>query len=95
VYEQTPYRGYLSTIQLNAHFGLDSIASIDSMVIKWPDGAKEVLTGVAVDRTINIDKKNAKGVYDWRLQPLATNALFRDVTDSLGRTVPACATGLC
>lgn len=84
VYEQTPYRGYLSTIQLNAHFGLDSIAAIDSMVIKWPDGAKEVLTGVAVDRTINIDKKNAKGVYDWRLQPLATNALFRDVTDSLG-----------
>ncbi len=29
VYEQTPYRGYLSTMQLNPHFGLDS-SSIDS-----------------------------------------------------------------
>jgi hypothetical protein len=42
-YEQTPYRGYLSSIQLNPHFGLGGVSTIDSLVIKWPDGAKQVL----------------------------------------------------
>src|SRR5262249_13162688 len=34
VYEETPYRGYLSTMQLDPHFGLGAVASVDSMVVK-------------------------------------------------------------
>ncbi|HTF27744.1 MAG TPA: FG-GAP-like repeat-containing protein [Flavitalea sp.] len=84
IYEQTPYRGYLSSIQLNAHFGLDSITKTDSLVVKWPDGRKQVIKNVAVDQTITVDKKNATDRYSWHLPLLAENALFKDVTASSG-----------
>ena len=40
VYEETPYRGYLSTMPMDAHFGLGKTSRIDSMIVKWPDGKK-------------------------------------------------------
>ena len=79
VYEQTPYRGYLSSIQLNPHFGLDSISQIDSLVVKWPDGSKQVIKNVAADQTITVDKKNANETYSWHQPLLAENTLFKDV----------------
>ena len=33
VYENNPYRGYLSTMQGIAHFGLGKITMVDSVVI--------------------------------------------------------------
>ena len=38
VYENNPYRGYFSTMQETAHFGLGKIPMIDSVVIRWPGG---------------------------------------------------------
>ena len=83
-YEQTPYRGYLSSIQLNPHFGLDTVALIDSLIIKWPDGSKELIKNVAADQTLKLNKKNAKDRYDWRIPAIAEHTLFKDVTASLG-----------
>jgi len=85
-YEQTPYRGYLSSIQLNPHFGLGNISTIDSLVVKWPDGSKQVVTNVKPDQTIKINKADARGHYDWQVPALAQNNLFREITDSLGIT---------
>ncbi len=83
-YEQTPYRGYLSSIQLNPHFGFGDVSVIDSLVVIWPDGSKQLLKNVALDRTIKIDKKNAQRSYDWHIPVLAQNTLFKEVTDNLG-----------
>jgi hypothetical protein len=83
VYEQTPYRGYLSTVQLNPHFGLES-SMIDSLVIKWPDGNKQTLKKVPADQTIKIDKKNANEKYSWYKDKVALKSLFKDISDSLG-----------
>ena len=83
-YEQTPYRGYLSSIQLNPHFGLGDIATIDSLVVKWPDGSKQVVTNVKSNQTIKINKVDARSHYDWLAPALAQNNLFREITDSLG-----------
>ena len=82
VYEQTPYRGYLSTIQLNPHFGLDS-SMIDSVIIKWQDGNKQTLKNVPTDQTVKVDKKNANEKYNWSKDEFAKQSLFKDVTDSL------------
>ncbi len=38
VYEQTPYRGYLSSIQLNPHFGLKDVSVIDIKIILVSNG---------------------------------------------------------
>lgn len=84
VIEESPYRGYLSTDQLEQHFGLGNISRIDSLVVKWQDGMKQVIKNIPVDRTITVNKKNADQTYSWAQPLLATNTLFRDITDSAG-----------
>jgi len=79
-YEQTPYRGYLSTIQLNPHFGLGGSSAIDSLVVKWPNGKKQTITGIPVDQTIEVNIKNATQSYSWENNGFASNSLFRQVT---------------
>ncbi len=82
-YEQNPYRGYLSSIQLNPHFGLGKVAVIDSMVIKWYDGKKQVFKNVATDQTIAVNKNKATENYSWIMPVFAQNTLFKEITDSL------------
>ncbi len=83
-YEQTPYRGYLSSVQLNPHFGVDTFSVIDSMIIKWPDGKKQLLKNVATNQTIKVNKKDAVLYYDWHQPVYAQNTLFKEITDSAG-----------
>ncbi len=83
VYEETPYRGYLSSVQLNPHFGLGDVSVIDSVVVKWPNGRKQVLPKVAVDQTISISLSNAHETYNWSHPTYAPNTVFTEITDSL------------
>lgn len=82
-YEVTPYRGYLSSVQLYPHFGLGNVSTIDSVAIKWPDGKKQILKNVAVNQTINVNIANASEKYSWTQPHIAENTLFEEVTDSL------------
>ena len=84
VYEQFPYRGYLSSIQIEPHFGLGSISKIDSLVIKWPNGKMQVLQNVAVNQTINVNIAEAGQSYNWSKLLFAPNTLFTEITSSLG-----------
>lgn len=84
VYEHTPYRGYLSTVQLAPHFGLDTVSLIDSLIVRWPNGQKTVLQNVATNQKINIDIKSAQHQYSWVQPSLAQQTVLKDVTDSLG-----------
>ncbi|HLA52995.1 MAG TPA: CRTAC1 family protein, partial [Flavitalea sp.] len=83
VLEQTVYRGYLSSVQLNPHFGLGKISKIDSLVIKWPDYKKQVLLNLPADQTIVGDHKNADQQYSWKHSPYAKDCLFENITDSV------------
>jgi len=82
-YEVTPFRGYLSSIQLNPHFGMGDVSIIDSMVVKWPNGKKQVLQKVHTNQTISVSKVNATGNYSWAHPTIAPGTIFKDVTDSL------------
>jgi len=84
VFEQSPYRGYLSTMQIEPHFGLGDVSKIDSVVIKWPDQKKQILLNISADQTIIADHKNADDSYNWDRSLLAQNSLFVDITDSVG-----------
>lgn len=83
VFENTPYRGYLSTDQLGAHFGLGSTAVIDTVLIKWPDGKQQLLKNVAANQVLNVKHKDAAQTYTWEHPVLATNALFKEISDSV------------
>jgi len=79
-YEETPYRGYLSTMQSDPHFGLGRVTRIDSMVVKWPDGKMQVLNNVAAGQRITIRHDAAKQSYRWETP--RTNAWFEPIDDS-------------
>lgn len=83
-YEQTPYRGYLSSIQLNPHFGFRGITAIDSMIVKWPGGNRQVLKNVSTNQTVTLKQKDAVTKYEWSRPTFVQQALFKDITDSLG-----------
>jgi len=95
VYENTPYRGYLSTIEAGAHFGLDTTKVVDTVLVKWPDGRQQVLLHVAADQVLKVNIRDAgpaapvRGGMAGRGAPavdggFATASLFREVTDSVG-----------
>ncbi len=83
-YEQSPYRGYLSTIDMRPHFGLGTVSKVDSVVIKWPGYKKQVLQNVAANQTLTVNIKSADQAYNWNNFVYAPNTLFTEITDSLG-----------
>src|SRR4029077_7855163 len=84
VYENNPYRGYLSTMQSMAHFGLGRCRMIDSVVIRWPNGKKQTLKQLKADQLLKVNIADAREVYSWQLSKLADTSLFKEVTRKVG-----------
>ncbi|MCY7349984.1 MAG: VCBS repeat-containing protein [Cytophagaceae bacterium] len=82
LYEHSPYRGYLSTQEATAHFGLGDVATIDEVKIIWPNGRSQRLRNVRADQVLTVDVKNAAVDQEKSLSPKP--ALFTNVTNSLG-----------
>lgn len=53
------YRGYASTMEDVAHFGLGRAARVDSLEVIWPDGSTQVLTDLSVDQLIIVKQRDA------------------------------------
>lgn len=83
-YENSPYRGYVSTHQNIAHFGLGENKNIDSLIVVWPNGKKQVLMNVKTNQLLSLNIKDANANYTYEHQQLNTASIFRNVTDSLG-----------
>jgi ASPIC and UnbV/FG-GAP-like repeat len=86
VYENTPFRGYLSTIQNIAHFGLGRDSLLDSVVIRWLNGKKQTLKKVKADQVLNVNINDAKDAYPFDQPKINKQSLFREVTSSVGVT---------
>ena len=82
IYENTPYRGYLSTIENVAHFGLGKTKKIDEVKVTWQSGKYQILKNVAVNQVLIIDEKlalSSEQLIVNKEQP----AVFHDISDSL------------
>lgn len=55
----SPYRGYMSTMDDRAHFGLGSSSHIDSLEVVWPDGSYQVLYDVDVNQMMTVHQQDA------------------------------------
>ena len=53
-------RGYLSSVSDELHFGLGKVSKIDSLVVEWSSGKKEVLYEIDVNQTITVNEKNSE-----------------------------------
>ncbi len=84
VYENTPFRGYLSTIQNIAHFGLGKTNQLDSVVVRWQNNKKQTLKAVKADQVLKVNIANAHDVYSFNQPQINKQSLFKEVTRSVG-----------
>ncbi|MGI4729998.1 MAG: CRTAC1 family protein [Janthinobacterium lividum] len=84
VYENDPYRGYLSSMQNMAHFGLGEVKILDSVLIKLPNGKVQKLLQVKADQKIRVDIADAKINPKTAPPDAVFKGYFKEVTDSLG-----------
>jgi hypothetical protein len=59
VWEHTPFRGYLSSNQDIAHFGLGGVSVIDILLVQWPNGKMQQLRDVSVNQLLKLKMKDA------------------------------------
>jgi len=65
-YQMKVTRGYLSSSEPIAHFGLDSIQVIDKVSVKWTDGLVNTLQNVKVNQLLEISYRNAQPIRNSR-----------------------------
>ena len=82
--EVMPTRGFQSSVDPRAHFGLGAASHVDSLTVIWPDHRYQVLENVAADRTITVSHSDARSQPPNR--PSAHPPLFSDATTQLGIT---------
>lgn len=61
VYEQQPCRGYQSTVDARAHFGLGSTRTLDSLRVRWPGGRSQLLKNIAADKPLLLNFDDSEG----------------------------------
>lgn len=88
VYEHSPYRGYLSSMEPIAHFGLGAVNLLDEVRIIWPATAlkpacQQTLRQVRANQVLTVRYEQATEAPAKHVQP---QPLFTDITDSAGIT---------
>lgn len=81
--EFSPQAGYKSTLSDLVHFGLGEQEQIDSLVLIWPDGNRQIIVQPAVDQLLTVDYEKVNKV----LQAQKGNpnqSLFQEAAEELG-----------
>lgn len=81
-YEQTPYRGYLSSVENKAHFGLGSTTRIDSIQVYWPNRKFQILKNVLVDQNIVFNQEESKDIRDYSIEG-SRSQIFDEASDQV------------
>jgi hypothetical protein len=77
-------RGFQSSSEPRLHFGLDSLSSIDSLLIVWPSQKFQVIKNPTVNKQLLVDEKNAAGVFLYQQFFQSAKNFFEDVTQNVG-----------
>jgi hypothetical protein len=83
-YENSPYRGYLSSMESGVHFGLGNNAEIDSIVVKWPSGKRQIMSNIVGDQSIFIEIENSQTEPHSENPKAEKNKLFEKVNTQRG-----------
>jgi hypothetical protein len=81
LFENAPCRGYLSSAEPFAHFGLGNTTMVDSVVVEWYNGLHETIKNIKAKQTIVADFANAK---TRQLQQPVIQPLFSNITAASG-----------
>ncbi len=64
-------RGFESSVEAVAHFGLGTQSIVDTLIVSWPDGKKSIVTKVKANQVIAIDYKTSNPEKDEKNTNLA------------------------
>lgn len=64
--EQSPVRGYLSSVDPKLHLGIGRHTMIDSMIIRWNDGQYSILRGIKANELLTIDERRILKLNEFR-----------------------------
>ena len=81
--EQSPIRGFQSTVDNIMHFGLGEISRIDSLIVDWYYGKRSVLTDLAVNQIVIIDEKEAQMTEPKEKRKKKNKSLFKNVSKTI------------
>lgn len=76
-------RGFQSSSEPRLHFGLDSVSTIDSLVIVWPSQKYQVIKNSKANRQIVLAEKEASGIFNYRQFFPPKKEVFEDVTQKM------------
>jgi enediyne biosynthesis protein E4 len=76
----SPYRGYMSTMDDRAHFGLAKVTRIDSLEIMWPDGRYQLLTGLTPDTLLTVKHSDATQKKSAPVAPQNASQMFEPIS---------------
>ncbi len=84
VWEKSPYRGYLSSVEEIAHFGLGKAETADSVIIKWPGKKKQILRNLPGNKLLTVNFDEADSEYSREPMTRSEKSLFDEITDAAG-----------
>jgi hypothetical protein len=84
MFDNNPYRGYLSTMPCFAHFGLGRITRIDSVLIRWGPDRQQWLRNVGADQTLTVSIADAIDSLLPSKPAVDAGALFKEITSAAG-----------
>lgn len=76
-------RGFQSSSETVLHFGLDTVSTIDSVLVVWPGQTYQLLTNVKTNNHLQLQEKNAAGVFNYASFFPPKPKLFANITDSI------------
>jgi enediyne biosynthesis protein E4 len=82
IYDYTPYRGYMSSVQNIAHFGLGEASIIDSVVVEWNNFKKTILKEVQSNKNLIINDSIVDSNFE--LPSVTKKEIFTDISKTLG-----------
>ena len=77
-------RGFQSSVEPKLHFGSDSLGSIDSILIVWPDQKYQVLKNISPAGKLIVNQAEAAGSFNYPAFFPAAKPLFENITDQIG-----------
>jgi enediyne biosynthesis protein E4 len=79
-------RGFESSCEARLHFGLDTLTTIDSLLIVWPDQRFQLLKNVQSNKQIVVKQSDASGVFVYNNFFPPKREVFEDISDQVGVT---------
>jgi enediyne biosynthesis protein E4 len=76
-------RGFQSSSDTRLHFGLDSLTTIDSLLIVWPDQQFQVLKNIKANQQLTIDHKTSSGIFHYDQFFPKKKEWFQNISDEI------------